>query len=139
MGSKAHAAAVSRNSSFHDDADSLQGGVGAQSDHEEELFPLPTDGAAGTGPLLSGFFVPFFLPLPNWDVGSRRGGGGGAAGSLDPPDPAFGDGVGFAAAARDARAATEFNGAALGLNVAAKMRIASESLCFTLCWPVAMA
>ena len=134
MGSKAHAAAVSRNSFLHGDADSLQGGVGAQSDHEEELLPLPTDGAAGTGPLLSGFLVvAFFFPLPNWDVGSRRGGGGGANGSLDPPDVDSGDGVGRAAAARDARAATEFSGAALGLNVAAKMRIASESLCFTLC------
>ena len=133
MGSKALAAAVSLKSFLHDATDPLQGGVGAQSDHEEELFPLPTDGAAGTGPLLSGFFVPFFLPLPNWDVGSRRGGGGGAIGSLDPPDVAFGGGVGRAAAARDARAATEFSGAALGLNVAAKTRIASESLCFTLC------
>ena len=134
MGSKALSAAVSLKSFLHGGTGPFQGGVGAQSDHEEELFPLPTDGAAGTGPLLSGFFViAFFLPLPNWDVGSRRGGGGGAIGSLDPPDVAFGDGVGLAAAARDARAATEFSGAALGLNVAAKTRIASESLCFTLC------
>ena len=108
--------------------------MGAQSDHEEELLPLPTDGAGGTGPLLSGFFVvAFFFPLPNWDAGSRRGGGSGTDGALDPPGVALEDGVGRAAAARAALAATELSGAALGLNVAAKMRIVSESLCFTLC------
>ena len=108
MGSKALAAAVSLKSFLHGGAGPFQGGVGAQSDHEEELLPLPTDGAGGTGPLLSGFFVvPFFFPLPSWDAGSRRGGGSGTDGALAPPGVALEDGVGRAAAARAALAATE--------------------------------